>query len=395
MYSSTSNEERGGQKNPLLSGQATSAELIASIRFSTRPEDVLYLHLKDSKAHHTPLTTHHTPLATALDHRCGTVSTQIAPRVLHLEFPTPPTPRPRTAVGAHSHQHLPPLPLLTTSTRLFPVRERLAAFYARACPQKLLKTYDGNLTALDRILQSYIELGCSAIAVDKLNAELRLKYGAHALEPALVALACGCPAVEFINSILTTCVCFTGCDLDIAADLVRPNSLPVSPPSRLATAHTPILSPSLDHAPSNAPPRAQLHSNGAPHLDGAKAAWTPREQLSNSGHTPFASSETLSSMKRQQQQQQRSPRRNSATVLQIRSVAHDERGGNPSKFLSMQQSMAGASVRLWCADSDGSQPLNAHHPPPQKHATTGMAWIGNRKMTVKVCSPLSNPSRPL
>jgi len=62
---------------------------------------------------------------------------------------------------------------------VLPVREQLSAFYAKVCPRKLLETYEGNLTAVDRILQSYIELGCSDLAMDKLNEELRLKYGAR------------------------------------------------------------------------------------------------------------------------------------------------------------------------------------------------------------------------
>jgi hypothetical protein len=61
MCSSAGSDQRGGHRNLPLSRQATSAELIASIRFSTRPEDVLYLPLKDGRAPHTMMITTHQP----------------------------------------------------------------------------------------------------------------------------------------------------------------------------------------------------------------------------------------------------------------------------------------------------------------------------------------------
>ena len=57
------------------------------------------------------------------------------------------------------------------------VRERLTQYYTRVCPAKLHATYEGNLTTIDRILRSYIEMGCSAEAMEQLNDELNGKYG--------------------------------------------------------------------------------------------------------------------------------------------------------------------------------------------------------------------------
>jgi hypothetical protein len=102
MCSSVGSEQRGGHRNPPLSRQATSAELIASIRFSTRPEDILYLHLKDGRAPHmmmitTYLPTHpptHPPTSATTHNahsthhspptRCS-ASTQSCPRARHLD----------------------------------------------------------------------------------------------------------------------------------------------------------------------------------------------------------------------------------------------------------------------------------------------------------------------
>jgi len=94
MCSSAGSDQRGGHENLLLSRQATSAELIASIRFSTRPEDVLYLHLKDGKAPHTIMiitqpptsaTTHNAHSThNSLPTRCS-ASTQSSLRARHLD----------------------------------------------------------------------------------------------------------------------------------------------------------------------------------------------------------------------------------------------------------------------------------------------------------------------
>jgi hypothetical protein len=253
---------------------------------------------------------------------------------------------------------------------VLPVREQLSAFYAKVCPRKLLETYEGNLTAVDRILQSYIELGCSDLAMDKLNEELRLKYGARMPlnnETPLLHLYAPARRLGYLwhtgnPGILTWAHQTPGCGLEIIADLVPPQNLPVVAFSgEASSAHAPIFSPSIDHASSNFPPRMQP---------------------SNGSQTPFASTETLSSMSRLQQQQQqqqqqhqwlqRSPRRHlpSATVLQIRSTDDGERGGNQLRGPSVQQSSMGGGKQPW-----------------DKDATPRMAWIGNRKMTVKVWHP--------